>query len=340
LSSEENQQASKEPASISKTSGLNIWAIATVILAIGLIASITFILTMPKSPTALVTATGNADKQALANKALNYLKTNIFDAQGVTITLKDTEQVNDSLLLVNFELSKDSQTQTLTAYLTTDGKKLIAGQTLDLDTPLPQAETTPEEPAATIAKTDKPEVQLFVMSYCPYGNQAEAGIIPALKLLGNTVDFKLRYIVGKQGSDYTSLHGAEELVQDVRELCIQKYMPDKFLDYISAVNTACTLDNISTCWKTEAEKLKLDTAKIETCASAEKTALLDAEIAASENYNVSGSPTLIINDGQYSGGRSANEFKAGICSAFNTPPADCDKNLSSTGTAASGGCAT
>jgi protein-disulfide isomerase len=323
----------------------NFWMIATVILAIALIASLSFALMALKNPTGLVTATGNnASLQENSAKLLDYLNKNSsnFFGAGTTITLKEAVESN-GLPKFTFNLAKDSQTQELSLYLI-DGNKIVVANTIDsalqLGQEIPAQETTPEPQAQAIAKSTKPSVQLFVMSYCPYGNQAEAGIIPALKILGNSVDFKLRYIVSKNGSDYASLHGAEELTQDVRELCIQKYMPTQFLDYVSAVDTACTVQNISTCWKTEAEKLKLDTAKIEQCASSEKTALLDAEIAASEKYSVSGSPTLIINEGLYNGGRSSEDFKKGICSAFNTAPSSCDQNLSSTGASASGGCAT
>ncbi|MDO8647078.1 MAG: hypothetical protein Q7R70_01530 [Candidatus Diapherotrites archaeon] len=324
--------------------GPNVWMITTIVFAIALIAVGALAISTPKIAGNAGQTGANLDANKLANKGLNYLKTNIFNAQGVEVKLASVERINDGLVLANYKLTKDGQTQDVPAYLTADGKKLIAGQVLELDAPIPQQPpaTQPQNPPAqTTAKSDKPVVELFVMSYCPYGNQAEAGIIPALKLLGNSVDFKIRYIVSKQGNDYTSLHGAEELAQDVRELCIQKNMPDKFIDYVNAVNTACNLQNISTCWKTEATKLSLDTAKIEQCAVDEKIALLDAEIAATAKYGVSGSPTLIINDGPYNGGRSAEEYKAGMCGAFNTAPATCGQTLSAAGAAAaSGGCVT
>jgi len=46
-------------------------------------------------------------------------------------------------------------------------------------------------------KTDKPEVKFFVMSFCPYGNQAEEGLKPVAGLLGDKVSWQPYYIVNK-----------------------------------------------------------------------------------------------------------------------------------------------
>lgn len=329
-----------------KNAGMNYWMAITAVLAVALVATLAYTLTMTQpaaNPTGLAAAScnttnsGNADKAALSDKALKYVNDNFLSAQGMNAVLIGNELVGDGMLKVNLEIQQNGETvQEAPVYVTVDGKSIFLSEPLSLDTPIPQPE--PQEPPAPIAKTDKPSVELYVMSYCPYGNQAEEGIIPALKLLGDSVDFKLRYIVSKSGDSYNSLHGNDELEQDVRELCIQKHMPDKFLDYILAVNKACSLQNINDCWKTEAEKLSIDTAKIEKCAAEEKTALLDAEIAATEQYSVSGSPTTIINGGLYTGGRTAEAFKQGMCSAFNNAPEACNTTLDSTGAAATGNC--
>ncbi len=41
------------------------------------------------------------------------------------------------------------------------------------------------------------------MSYCPYGTQAEKGILPVVALLGDKIDFKLRTV-------HYVLHGDKE----------------------------------------------------------------------------------------------------------------------------------
>ncbi|MBU3941884.1 MAG: hypothetical protein KKF74_03150, partial [Nanoarchaeota archaeon] len=42
-------------------------------------------------------------------------------------------------------------------------------------------------------KKDKPEVELFVMSHCPYGTQIEKGMLPVARLLGDKIDFNIRF---------------------------------------------------------------------------------------------------------------------------------------------------
>jgi hypothetical protein len=55
-----------------------------------------------------------------------------------------------------------------------------------------QAQQPPEFKAA---KSEKPEVKFFVMSFCPYGNQAEYGLKPVAELLGDQVSWEPVYIV-------------------------------------------------------------------------------------------------------------------------------------------------
>jgi len=42
----------------------------------------------------------------------------------------------------------------------------------------------------SITKADKPIVELFVMSHCPFGTQMEKGLLPVLGVIGGTIDFE------------------------------------------------------------------------------------------------------------------------------------------------------
>lgn len=46
-------------------------------------------------------------------------------------------------------------------------------------------------------KTKKPTFQFFVMSFCPFGNQAEDAIKPVAELLGDAVEWKPQYIFSR-----------------------------------------------------------------------------------------------------------------------------------------------
>jgi len=54
-----------------------------------------------------------------------------------------------------------------------------------------------------------------------------------------------------------------------------------------------------------------------------------ADSALSNQYSVAGSPTLVINGAQSQAGRDSASYLAAICAAFNTPPSECSKQLSS-----------
>jgi len=251
------------------------------------------------------------------------------------------------LIALNINIDKEP----LNAYVTKDGT-LFFPQAIAL---VPETTTTTK--AAKVKKSDNVDVKMFTMAYCPFGLEAETAMIPVAKLLGKDVDIKPHYVIYSNypspekyteyctGSDgkYCSMHGIEELNQDVRELCVFKYMKPSFWDYISNVNTKCTIDNISWCWKTEAAKLELDTAKIEKCFKEEKLTLLEDEVKLNTELKVEGSPMIFINGTEFTGERSAENYKTAICDAFTKAkrPAACDTKLAApanTGTTSAGSC--
>jgi hypothetical protein len=51
-------------------------------------------------------------------------------------------------------------------------------------------------------------------------------------------------------------------------------------------------------------------------------------------FGVGGSPTFVINGKTVSVNRAAESIKQAVCSAFNTPPNECDQTLSTAAQAA------
>lgn len=201
-----------------------------------------------------------------------------------------------------------------------------------------QEVTTDDDTTTTTVeytKSDKPEISLFTMSYCPYGNLAEDFVAPVVKLLGDKVSFTPRYIVDKflnedefvqvygeeyrsqysayaasaaescsdgglGGAKYCSLHNGQELNQDVREICIWNNQNDKYWDYVLDVNNACTYENIDTCWEGIAQNHGIDTAAVKSCYTSSFVTLLDNEInVGSSMGGVGSSPTIFINGTAY-----------------------------------------
>jgi hypothetical protein len=239
-------------------------------------------------------------------------------------------ELKDGLYAITWKVG----TQESVSYTNTKGTMLFP-----YSIPLVTTTTTTKP----LAKVDKPVVELYVMSFCPFGNQAEDGMGPAYNVLKDYADIKLRYIVDQDATDktkYTALHGVQELNQNIRELCVAKYYPEKFWPFVAAVNKACTSENADTCWTAEANKVGLNVNEIKTCQTSEGNAILATEYASTTAYGITGSPTLVINGVVTSSGRTPEDYKNTICSAFteSKKPAVCAQVLSGTTATASGSC--
>ena len=153
----------------------------------------------------------------------------------------------------------------------------------------------------------KPEIELFVMSYCPYGVDAERELLPFFETYGDTIDFKLRFIVGKEEASeektsgqvaFTSLHGEPELIENKRQMVIAELYPDKLFDYL-----LCRADHLQKAWVHCAKDVGLDVERIARAVESEKVALaLVKEIQRTEELNIKGSPTLVIDGRIIDGG--------------------------------------
>ncbi len=201
----------------------------------------------------------------------------------------------------------------------------------DIKGQVAMAKAQAEEALKPPEKSDKPKVQLFVMSYCPYGNLAEKALKDVVDLLSDKVDFEPVYIISGSNGNYNSLHGQKELEQDVREKIIfNKYGAKKWMEYVYDADTNCTLNNIDTCWKEVATRAGVDATAVEAEYAANFNAIADGEVAKTSQNGVSASPTLLVNSKKYSGDFIPEAYKDWICSGFNTMPQECDTQLSTT----------
>ena len=283
-------------------------------------------------------------------KVKYFIDESFLKSRSMELKINNVESYNEYLYYIDAEVSSEKGSMPAgPIYATKDGEKIIIGPLYDLNEPLKFEQPTPEP--VEYPKSDKPEVLMFVMSFCPFGQQAEKGLKPAIELLGDTIEFEPHYVIySNYGSGYPdycldenvkycSMHGIAELREDVRQLCIWKYEPDKFWPYVEKIYQGnCNLNNIDTCWKEQAQALGIDTAKIEECFNNEAFALLEEEVKLNKKYNVRGSPTILINETEYSGDRSPQSFKDAICSAFNEQPEECSQELSGESGGASGQC--
>jgi len=318
------QETSKQETADKKINRLishlkkNPWMISTIVLGIILII---FII----SPGGF----SGIGKDKATNKLVEYLNSKV----GGGVSLLSSEDLGDM-----YEVIVSYQGNEIPVYITKDGDYFIQGAV-----PITNQETDQQEPQAQeIPKSEKPKVELYVMSFCPYGNRAEDTMLSAYNLLKNKIDFNVYYIVSVSGSTVQSLHGQPEVDQNEREACVLKNNGwDKWWKFVTYVNENCGSDG--SCWKDAAKDAGVTESSISSCVSSDGLTLMEESEAASNSAGASGSPTLIINGVQsnsvYQYGNS-EAYKQAICSAFTTSPEECVESLSgstSTSTASTGG---
>ncbi|MGC8812154.1 MAG: DsbA family protein [Candidatus Aenigmatarchaeota archaeon] len=330
---EERTQEQKVKVSL-KLPKINVWAISTVILAFGIIAVWFF------KPSQTGFAVQVLSPEEAAKKAIDYINKNLV-SQGTSASLVSVEDIGSVYKVITsyqgsripVYISKDGSMLFLSAFNTSESLVQTPTQTQEFDAP----------------DKEKPEVNLFVMSFCPYGVQAENLMKPVFDLLGTKADIKVHFIVNVGGDtidSVDSLHGANEAKEDARQACIMKYYTQKtYWNYLIEFNSNCYSlyrddKKLDECWKKTAQKFGIDVDKIEKCAyGSEGVALLKADEQLTNQYGVTGSPTLIINGARYSGERSSEAFKKAICSGFITQPSECSQNITvSSSTSSSGQC--
>jgi hypothetical protein len=281
--------------------------------------------------------TGNVISEDEAGEIfLENLQSQGADIEDIEITNIDTQSGLYSIFF-NYE----GEEYPVPYYLTQDGAFL--GMMSEISE---TEDSDDSEEIQEIPKSDKPEVELFVMSYCPHGTQAEKGIIPVLEVLGDKIDFRMRYV------SYL-MHGEKEADENLREYCIQEIAPDKYLEYmicylegdgIESDGYIMNGNDVNKCLN----QAGIDKNTLEICMNEadEKFSIteniedesswlsgyypkfnVDAEL--NEQYGIQGSPTLVINGQIVSSGRDSASYLDVICSAFNEVPEECSAELSS-----------
>lgn len=282
-----------------------------------------------KLPKPVITET-----DSLRKIALDFVNNNLLSGRTAEITginLFPTKLYKLNILL---------EGEKIDSYITADGQ-LFFPQSINIKETQakvdnPEADSTPAtKPAPTdLVKSDKPVVELFVMSHCPYGTQMEKGIIPAVEALGSKIDFQLKFV------DY-AMHGKKEVDEQLNQYCVGQQGQAMFFTYLKCFLKASAGASCLT-------EAKVDTGKLTTCTADTDKKFKINELYADQSswqggsysqfniyktdndkYGVGGSPTLIINGKEVSGGRDSASLLSTICAAFNTAPTECATVLSS-----------
>ncbi len=270
-------------------------------------------------------------EDAAKERASNFINT-VLMAPGTTATVKEVTIENGL-----FKVLVDAQGKEITSYMSGDGE-IFFPSVMEIDKMTEEKGAVAAPPAVPeITKTEKPVVDLFIMSHCPFGTQMEKGMIPVVKQLKDTIDFNLKFV------NY-AMHGEKEIKEQLNEYCIAKDQNEKLIPYLE-----CFLgtDGGDEAGETCLAETEIDRSVLTTCTEAAdaefsimanledkegwlngrfpKFMIYDAE---NQEFGVQGSPSLVINGTKIPSGRDSAGLLAVICSAFEEKPEECDAELS------------
>ncbi len=235
-----------------------------------------------------------------------------------------------------YELYIDIDGRQYDSFITKDGKILFpTGLRLDNM----KLSEKPIQTQTKIKKSNKPDVKVFVFTYCPYGLQFEKALLPVIDLLGDKADISIKMI--------GAMHGLHEKIEAKRQLCLMREQPAAYKKYLKQFIESSDIDK---CQDKFYGEFGRNETKMEECvkpfidsylssAGADASKLKDCmENRAEDYYNedrklasdsgVTGSPTLMINGVIVQSERNPEAIKKVICSAFENPPKECNTQLS------------
>ncbi len=278
---------------------------------------------------------GSSSSQQIAEKAIKYINENFPSVGGAASLINVSEE--GSVYKIHLKVG-DSEYD---SYVSRDGKFLFPdGYSLEATTTAQEAQNS-SSTSVEVPKSDNPDVKLFVMSYCPYGFQAQKMYLPVYDLLKDKANMGVYFV------DY-AMHEKKEIDENLTQYCVQKEEKEKYADYL---NCFVVSGDSGKCLS----QAGIDQGKTASCISAtdkefnvtslynDKSTWIgstcpnppycypkfNVQADLNDKYKVQGSPTIVINDVLVEvSPRSPEKFKEVVCGAFNTPPAECSQVLS------------
>jgi hypothetical protein len=257
-----------------------------------------------------------------AKKAIEFINKNILAGQGEA-TLVNVSEVS-GLYKITLKINE----REYPSFVTKDGKILFPEGGIEMEkfvaqNPTPQPKKTCEE----LKKSEKPLLEAFVVSQCPFGLQMQRILNEIVKNIPSlAANIKVEYIGAIANGKITSMHGDEEAQENLRQICIREEQGNKYWSYID-----CHIKEgkVEECLKSAG----IDEGKLNECQKDPNRGLKYAQedFKSQEKYKADASPTLILNgegvDEFDFGGRTAEAVKTLICCGFTKRPEFCSKKL-------------
>lgn len=163
-------------------------------------------------------------------------------------------------------------------------------------------------------------VELFIMSRCPFAAELMPAADRFLAHFGrerSRVDLSLEFIGTNEGGELGSMHGEEEVAEDLRMVCAEELWGKgyRFMEYVLCRAKDFRSSDYEDCLPKWMDKKKLDA-----CAGGEQgRKLLAASFERARQLGVEGSPTFMLNAVSPMEGRTARAMMEGFCTRNKDP---------------------
>lgn len=275
-------------------------------------------------------------KETKVLKAVDYINKNLL--QGATAT---AEGITEESGVYKFILKIGEEKYD--TYLTKDGR-LLFPEGIEIVATQKTTETTTEvtqkKTCEEITKKETPVLEAFVVSHCPFGLQMQRVLNEIVKNIPQLAQYiRVEYMGEVVDGKILSMHdnntpGGAEGTENLRQICLREEQPDKYWPYIDCYIKEGKSDECLV-------SSKIDVSKLTSCMNDTSKGIVYAQkdFEREKKFNVTGSPTLILNDEGVSefdfGGRTAEAVKTVLCCGFENQPSFCQTKLTTNQAAAS-----
>lgn len=273
---------------------------------------------------------GGMSKDDLAKKGIDYINNSILSGQTAALVSSSEESG-----VVKMRISIGGSE--FDSYISKDGK-LLFPEAIKMEGETDTATDTPAVTAKTcddLTKTDKPELEAYIVSQCPYGLQMQRVLAEVINSAGSLAsNIKVRYMGSVSNGKIIAMHGDAEAQENLKQICIRDEQASKYWSYVSCYMKAGKTEECLT-------SVGIDKTKLNSCTTDKNKGLVYAQedFDLSAKYSVQGSPTLILNGQTVSefdfGGRTAEAVKSLICCGSKTQSSACSQTLNKASAASS-----
>jgi len=281
----------------------------------------------------IVTMQTGPSMDSIKNKVLPDVIKKIIGNPDQKFKIGTVKEING---VYEFELELTGATaQKYTSYITKDGKILFTSG-IKLDSLNKTPSDTQPSPAKKVScndlpKSEKANLTAFIVADCPFGLQMQRVVKKTIEEAADlSSSLSIKYIGSISNGKIVSMHGDKEAQENLKQICIREEQNEKYWPYVTCYMKEGKSDDCNA-------TAGVNKANVDACMSDSKRGLAfaqkDFDIAT--KFNVSGSPTLLLNEKQTVsefdfGGRNANSLKEIVCCGSTSKGESCGKTLSNT----------